>query len=431
MQSQPSPSQLNSPSDQLRRALCELSNHRFPSLKAPGCKKRASVALIIRVRPTFLDQAFFDAEKYGSKIGEDDSRLESFFEQEWVKRGDPEVLFIKRAARKGDRWTSHIAFPGGGRDPADEDDAATSVRETMEEIGLDLKAEHCLRVGNLSERIVTTWLGKTPLMVLCTFIFLLLRFDTGPLNLQPSEVHSAHWVSLRALMSPQLNTYISTDVSGRFDRPGGLFTQGLARLLFGQMLVKAIDLVPTESVYCSSSPVFLPPDQNTSISSFVKVPHWLSNSKGWQRPSQQLMLWGLTLGVMSDFLRAHPSCDVSNLWAWPTLSPVDHQFFIWLSTYSYRKQKIHDLESKTVMTDNDSKKAASLSGLGEIDNTTFTILKPQGQRGIQDSDLLDVLGGYYDRAKNAAFLTVALRLGFAGLFTSWAIQRLQSRRSLN
>lgn len=150
-------------STQLKQTLCELNRHRYPYVpNPPGCKKRASVALIIRVRPTFPDQASFEAGKCGHRAGNDLARLQSFFGQAWVQRGDPEVLFIKRAAREGDRWTSHIAFPGGGRDPEDNDDGATSVRETREEIGLDLDAEHCLRVGNLSERIVTTWLGKTP-----------------------------------------------------------------------------------------------------------------------------------------------------------------------------------------------------------------------------------------------------------------------------
>lgn len=134
---------------------------------------------------------------------------------------------------------------------------------------------------------------------------------------------------------------------------------------------------------------------------------------------------------MSDFLRVHPSSDVSNLWAWPTLSPVDYQFFIWLSTYTYRKQKINDLESKTITTDKDSESAANVSGPGEIDNTTFTILKPESQRGIQDSDLLAVLGDYYGRAKTAVFLMLAIRLGFAGLFARWAIRRLHDRYASN
>lgn len=90
-----------------------------------------------------------------------------------MQRGDPEVLFIKRTARKGDRWTSHIAFPGGGRDPEDKDDLAASIRETREEIGMDLEANQCLNVGNLSERVVTTWLGKTPYVLIASFLYAL------------------------------------------------------------------------------------------------------------------------------------------------------------------------------------------------------------------------------------------------------------------
>ncbi|KAL8683954.1 MAG: hypothetical protein Q9186_000165 [Xanthomendoza sp. 1 TL-2023] len=134
--------------------------------------------LIIRVRPTFPDRASFDNSKCGPRIGSEQARLDAFFSQDWVQRGDPEVLFIKRAARKGDRWNGHIAFPGGGRDLADEDDIATSVRETREEIGMDLGAEHCLQVGNLSERIVTTWLGKTPYVVLASAGYTRTHFHT-------------------------------------------------------------------------------------------------------------------------------------------------------------------------------------------------------------------------------------------------------------
>ncbi|KAL8807080.1 MAG: hypothetical protein Q9182_000913 [Xanthomendoza sp. 2 TL-2023] len=150
-------------SRELGQTLREINRSRFSRISnPPGCKKRASVALIIRVRPTFPDRASFDTSQCGQGVASEQARLDAFFSQEWVQRGDPEVLFIKRAARKGDRWNSHIAFPGGGRDPEDKDDVATSIRETREEIGMDLEAEHCLQVGYLSERVVTTWLGKTP-----------------------------------------------------------------------------------------------------------------------------------------------------------------------------------------------------------------------------------------------------------------------------
>lgn len=127
----------------------------------PRCKKRAAVALIIRIRPTYPHQAVYDKEKCSSASQSYQECLDSFFSQEWVQEGDAEVLFIKRAARVGDRWTGHIALSGGKREEDDKDDRATSSRETREEIGLDLENEHSLFVGNLPERMVKSPWGET------------------------------------------------------------------------------------------------------------------------------------------------------------------------------------------------------------------------------------------------------------------------------
>lgn len=51
---------------------------------------------------------------------------------------EPEVLLMRRVAREGDRWSGHVSFPGGGAEPADRDLLATAIRETHEELGLDL-----------------------------------------------------------------------------------------------------------------------------------------------------------------------------------------------------------------------------------------------------------------------------------------------------
>jgi 8-oxo-dGTP pyrophosphatase MutT (NUDIX family) len=48
-----------------------------------------------------------------------------------------EILFLKRATNPTDRWSGDVAFPGG-RQQQGETDKETAMRETLEEIGLDL-----------------------------------------------------------------------------------------------------------------------------------------------------------------------------------------------------------------------------------------------------------------------------------------------------
>ena len=151
-----------SPSLRLKSALQFLHSKPSPHVpNPPNCSKRASVALILRFRPPTHHKLSYNPSQCARSLPFEEN-LTNFFAQEWVRNGDPEVLFIKRAARAGDRWTGQVAFPGGRRDTNDADDMAASVRETMEETGLDLEREWCVPIGNLPQRVITAAWGRKP-----------------------------------------------------------------------------------------------------------------------------------------------------------------------------------------------------------------------------------------------------------------------------
>jgi 8-oxo-dGTP pyrophosphatase MutT (NUDIX family) len=64
-----------------------------------------------------------------------------------------ELLLIKRAENPRDHWSGHMALPGGRWEPQDASLAATALRETREEVGIDLGPERVLgRLRRLSPR---------------------------------------------------------------------------------------------------------------------------------------------------------------------------------------------------------------------------------------------------------------------------------------
>jgi 8-oxo-dGTP pyrophosphatase MutT (NUDIX family) len=147
----------------LKSVLVELHTHPYPQVACPpNLPKRASVALILRVQPHYDHWPAQQTAEPADPSRPFTDHLDAFFSQPWVQHGDPELLFIKRAARVGDKWNGHVALPGGKRDPDDADDQATAAREAMEEVGIDLSEAYALKVGNLPQRIVTTSWGKVP-----------------------------------------------------------------------------------------------------------------------------------------------------------------------------------------------------------------------------------------------------------------------------
>ncbi|CZR53849.1 related to peroxisomal NUDIX hydrolase [Phialocephala subalpina] len=402
----------------VRDSLLGLIQSPYPYVPNPDtCKKRASVALVLRVRPHYDHWPSTCIAQADSVSPE--AFIQQFFEQEWVQHGDPEVVFIKRAARVGDRWTSHVALPGGKRDPEDEDDKAVAIRETSEEIGLDLTTEDTFFVGNLPERVVSTSWGKVPLMVLCPFVFIWTKPDLPPLKLQPTEVASTHWVPLRILLSPSSRTYEYVDVSDRFARRGGAVVKSIIRSILGKMRFSAIRLIPSESLFCSSTAEFFsPPEDKKEAESrksiISKLYNWyLGDHAGSADKARPLLLWGLTLGILADFLDQLPPYNAVQLWAYPTFTSIDVRWIINALTISLKRRNMGRLQGNQTAVDNETEAVATGDNpwfIGGLSNGM-----PHPKRGPNANKSKDyavgvMLEGYYDMARRGVWMAASMRL---------------------
>ncbi|MCC6552955.1 MAG: CoA pyrophosphatase [Polyangiaceae bacterium] len=108
--------------------------------------------------------------------------------------GDAEILFVRRAEREGDPWSGHMAFPGGRREPGDASLLATAIRETREEVGLDLAAHGDL-VARLPD-VPAIARGVHIGMMIAPFVFTLRGAPGLALN---AEIAEALWAPVGPL----------------------------------------------------------------------------------------------------------------------------------------------------------------------------------------------------------------------------------------
>ena len=122
----------------------------------------------------------------------------------------PEVLLIRRAEHPQDPWSGHMAFPGGREEPHDADLLATVVRETREEVALDL-AQSAELIGRLDD-LPAVARGKRTGLVIAPFVFELTR----DAELTPNyEVAEAVWAPIEPLMRGELRSTIAYEIEGR------------------------------------------------------------------------------------------------------------------------------------------------------------------------------------------------------------------------
>ena len=101
------------------------------------------------------------------------------------------ALFIQRAEHPLDRWSGHMALPGGRRDPTDASPRAAAERETFEEVGIDLVRDAIPlgRLDDLQAMAHGRWVG----MAVSPFVYHLEADAELRVN---EEVEATVWVSL-------------------------------------------------------------------------------------------------------------------------------------------------------------------------------------------------------------------------------------------
>lgn len=117
----------------------------------------------------------------------------------------PHVLLMRRVERARDPWSGHVSLPGGRHEPGDVDLRATAIRETAEELAVDL-------VG-------ARYLGRKPALhphsagpdgiEVTPFVFVA---DARPVVTPGPEAQAAFWLPVGAAVSGALD--------GTYEYPG-------------------------------------------------------------------------------------------------------------------------------------------------------------------------------------------------------------------
>ncbi len=157
-----------------------LRDHKPLELDASECPKRAAVAMVLRPE-----------RGVASSLG-------------------VEVLLMKRASNPTDRWSGQVSLPGGREEPSDTELIETAIRETREEVAVDL-ARHARFVGQLDAMQARNRTGLTGLAV-TPFVFV----ATEPLVPQSSvEAELVFWLPLGLAAGGEISGEMPYDIGGR------------------------------------------------------------------------------------------------------------------------------------------------------------------------------------------------------------------------
>jgi len=165
------------------------------------------------------------------------------------------------------------------------------MRQTWEEIGVDLAEKDYMLIGQLDDREITTSLGKRLLTILSPYVFLQLT-PHAPMT-DPVSTTTLHWTPLSSLVSPDSPpkwSSVTVDAASRLVSKHSPTLRFLIQILIGTMQYPAIVLKPSTRASANEKP--------------TSTHDVLEKGTGHARapPPQQLKLWGLSLGMTLDLM---------------------------------------------------------------------------------------------------------------------------------
>jgi 8-oxo-dGTP pyrophosphatase MutT (NUDIX family) len=104
-----------------------------------------------------------------------------------------DVLLLRRAHHPLDPWSGHAGLPGGRHEPGDEGLVRTAIRETAEEVGVDVERQGRV-LGALGE-----YAGRGVGVRSIRIAAFVAALEHAPELVLSGEVDGAYWVPLAAL----------------------------------------------------------------------------------------------------------------------------------------------------------------------------------------------------------------------------------------
>ena len=318
--------------------------------------KRACVAIIFRIGGHFdphKKRMKFDSreelleflENFPGKGEEQELDSSNHVHSRYVDNQDKfynncEVLFIQRAFNPKDKWSNHVAFPGGRVQENDPDLYSCAVREVQEEIGIDLRNDaNFLYIGQLDDQVASRPKPRLhipflkskgrdqvqgfkeeklggPLnhaestdnsLIISTFLFVQLDYSeekTTKFTLAPSEVQSVFWVPTTTITKSILNKRPNLKMSLKELKLNDKIIFLLRLCGCKHFYFPCISLNPTEIFFMSSISKNSSYRENNKKdiieSQALKEEQTTNKNKGKikEKKSLYLPLWGLSLRLV-------------------------------------------------------------------------------------------------------------------------------------